>query len=151
MKKTQERFCGAAFSLPLHLHLSLARSPSLARSLFLARHLTSPGKRQIRFRLLSRQSKPRKSFFFSPSPSSPPLLLLPTLAFALSVSLPPFSFPFSVFASFPWMQSCEGRLHAFQTITVHPHSPPPPPPPPAHCELPLCQSPAHASTSFGEP
>lgn len=26
----------------------------------------------------------------------------------------------SVFASFPWMRYCEGRLHAFQTITVHP-------------------------------
>lgn len=63
-KKTQERFCGTAFSLPLHLHLPLSLS------LFLARHLTSPGKRQIRFRLLSRQSKLRKSFFFSPSSSS---------------------------------------------------------------------------------
>lgn len=47
----------------------------------------------------------------------------------------------SVFASFPWMRCCEGRLHAFQTITVHP----------PHCKFPLCQNPTHASTSFREP
>ena len=83
----------------------LSLFPSL--SLSLARHLTSPGKRQIRFRLLSRQSKLRereKSFF--------PSFLL-SLCLFLSLSL-------SVFASFPWMRCCEGRLHAFQTITVHP-------------------------------
>lgn len=44
------------------LSLSVFLFPSL--SLSLAKHLTSPGKRQIRFRLLSRQSKLRKTFFF---------------------------------------------------------------------------------------
>lgn len=83
------------------LSLCVFLFPSL--SLSLAKHLTSPGKRQIRFRLLSRQSKLRKTFFF------------------LSCSLSAFFSPSrSVFASFPWMRYCEGRLHAFQTITVHP-------------------------------
>lgn len=44
------------------LSLCVFLFPSL--SLSLAKHLTSPGKRQIRFRLLSRQSKLRKTFFF---------------------------------------------------------------------------------------
>lgn len=57
-KRTQERFCGV-----LLLSLSLSLFPSL--SLSLARHLTSTGKRQIRFRLLSRQSKLCKIFFLS--------------------------------------------------------------------------------------
>lgn len=85
-----------------------APSFQFSLSLSLARHLTSPGKRQILFRLLSRQSK---MFFFS------------FLALSLFAA---FSSPLSlcVFASFPWMQCCEGRLHAFQTITVH--LPPPP-------------------------
>ena len=112
-KKTQEIFCAVLFP---SLSLSLSLALSLPFSLSLARHLTSRGKRQIRFRLLSRQSRLRRTLFiFFPSPSR------------------------SVFASFLWMQNCEGRLHAFQTITVHPppphththiHTPPPPPPPP---------------------
>lgn len=55
-----------------------AFSPSFHLSLSLARHLTSPGKRQIRFRLLSRQSKlrEREEFFFL------------FLALSLSLSLP---------------------------------------------------------------
>lgn len=117
-KKTQERFCGVLF-----LSLFPSLSPSL--SLSLARHLTSPGKRQIRFRLLSRQSKLRKCFL--------------SLSLSLPLSLP---LSLAVFASFPWMQSCEGRLHAFQTITVRP---------PPNCKFPLCQNPTHANTSFREP
>lgn len=57
---------------------------SCAFSLSLARHLTSPSKRQIPFRLLSRQSKLRYSL----------------------VSL-------SLLASFLRMQSCEGYFHTF--------------------------------------
>lgn len=90
--------------------------------------------------------KAAQEFFFLPSSSSS-LLLFPTPNSRSLGVFASFSFPFYVFASFPWMQSCEGRLHAFQTIRVHPHSPPPP----AHCKFPLCQNPTHASTSFGEP
>lgn len=64
--------------------------------LFLARHLTCPCKRQIQFRLLSCQSKLCYSF-------------------SLRLSCSPF-------ASFPWMQSCEGRLHTFQTISSPPNT-----------------------------
>ena len=67
-----------AFSLPL----SISLSPSLS----LARHLTSPGKRQIRFRLLSRQSKLRKSFFFPPLSCSLSLCLFLSVSLSLSLS-----------------------------------------------------------------
>lgn len=143
LKKPEEREReGEKDAREILWHCFFSPSPSPSPSL----SLPLPGKASDISRQKTNSVSPVKSsvkaaqeFFFSPPPPPPYSRSLGVFA--------SFSFPFSVFASFPWMQSCEGRLHAFQTITVHPHSPPPP----AHCKFPLCQNPTHASTSFGEP
>ena len=116
-----------AFSLPLSILLSLSLSLT-GKASDISRQKTnsvSPVKSSV---------KAAQEFFFSSS-----FLLSLSASFSPSLSL---SLSLSVFASFPWMRCCEGRLHAFQTITVHP---------PTTTKFPLCQSPTHASTSFREP
>lgn len=95
-KKTQERFCGVLF-LSLFPSLSLTgKASDISRQ---KTNSVSPVKSSV---------KAAQEFFFPLS-----LSFLLSLCLFLSLSL-------SVFASFPWMRCCEGRLHAFQTITVHP-------------------------------
>lgn len=91
-------WCVSGLSLSCTFHLSLTgKASDISRQ---KTNSVSPVKSSV---------KASQDFF------SPPFLL----------SLPASSSPSrSVFASFPWMRYCEGRLHAFQTITVHP--PPPP-------------------------
>lgn len=102
--------------------LSLSPSFSFHLSLSLARHLTSPGKRQIRFRLLSRQSKLRKTFFsfllflsafFSPSRclcfiSVDAVLWRPLTRFSNNNSSPP---PPPQVSSLPEPYTCQHILY----------------------------------------